>query len=110
MLDGTGMWSSSQITNFTNGTLTLSGTNTVALSLTDADGSSFEVSGGATLILSDLASYAPPVDYPCTLQASGMGSVLSLPKLTSLTGATTGYFSAAQVQCCRPEVKSICPS
>ena len=46
-LDGTGTIATAQITSFTNAALLLSG-GTVSLPvLADADGSSFEISGGA---------------------------------------------------------------
>ena len=66
--------------------------------LTKVDGSNFLVSGGASLTLPGLASYAGGLGYTDTLQATGTGSVLSLPKLASITGETTNYYSFTQVQ------------
>jgi len=88
-LDGTGTLSSSQITSFTYGTLPLtSGTLTLG-GLTDADGSSFLVSGGASLSLPALASYTSSPGVDPTLQASETGSALSLAGLTTLTADTS---------------------
>ena len=56
--------------------------------LTNADGSSVQVSGGASLTLPGLASYAGGLGYTDTLQATGAGSVLSFPALASITGET----------------------
>ena len=46
-LDGTGTITTAQITSYTGGTLTLSGGTASFTNLTNADGSSFLVSGGA---------------------------------------------------------------
>ena len=48
-LDGTGTIATAQITSFTNAALLLSGGTVNLPVLADADGSSFEISGGATL-------------------------------------------------------------
>ena len=97
-LDGTGTESLNQITTLTAGTVTLSGGTAVLGGLTDADTSSFLVSGGASLTVSVLASYAGPVNVTSTLQATGSNSVLSLPKLATMSGDTTQYNSLLQVQ------------
>ena len=70
-LDGTGTESLNQITTLTAGTVTLSGGTAVLGGLTDADASSFLVSGGASLTVSVLASYAGPIN--AHLDASGHG-------------------------------------
>ena len=53
--------------------------------LSDVDGSDFYVNGGATLTLADLTSYQQPYNYGIALQASGTGSVLSLPNVQSIS-------------------------
>ena len=102
----------SKLTTFTHGTLNDSGGNIeipvladvdsstlligggITLSLphvTAASASSFEVSGGATLSLPNLASYTEPISFSTgTLEATGAGSVLSLPVLTSITDTNGG--------------------
>ena len=97
-LDGTGTLSTSQITTFTGGTLSLSGGTASFSGLTDADGSSLEASGGGKLTVSTLASYAGGVTYTSVLQATGTGSLLSLPALTKMTEDTGNYSSRTQVQ------------
>ena len=61
-LDGTGTESLNQITTLTAGTVTLSGGTAVLGGLTDANASSFLVSGGASLTLPALTSYAGPIN------------------------------------------------
>ena len=78
-LDGTGTLSISQITTFTAGTLSLTAGTEAYTGLTDADGSSLEASGGATLSFPALASYAGGVDYTTVLDASGSGSTCYFP-------------------------------
>ena len=69
--------------------VTLHGTGTLELpSLTNGDGSSFQVTSG-TFSLPALTSYAAGnVGGPVTLQAQGTGSVLAMPNLVQLTGNT----------------------
>ena len=97
-LDGTGTESLNQITTLTAGTVTLSGGTAVLGNLTDANASSFLVSGGASLTVPMLTSYAGPINSTATLEATGTGSLLSLPKLATLSGDTTQYSSLVQVQ------------
>ncbi len=99
-LDGTGVISLVQFTTDTAGTISLTGgTSPFSFSdLTDADGSSFLISGGATASLPRLASYAGGVNYTSTLQATGVGSVLNLPALTQMTEDTTQYYSYTRFQ------------
>ena len=66
--------------------------------LTHADGSSLEATGGASLSFPSLASYAGGVNYTSTLEASGSGSTLLLPKLATLTSDTTNYSSRVQIE------------
>ena len=101
-LDGTGTIATSQITSYTAdtnraGILTLSGGSLDLTGLSDGDGASFEVSGGASLTM-PLASYADGANYPILLQASGTGSVLSFPKLATVTLNGASYDAVAQIQ------------
>ena len=98
ILDGTGTWSYSQITSYTEGTLTLTGGTLNWSSLTDIDGSSFLVSGGATLTLSGAASYAGWVNETGTFEATGANTELSLPNLTQLTPDNTAINSFIEIE------------
>ncbi len=97
-LDGTGTIAIAQIRSFTAGTFALSGGTAALSGLTDGDGSSFNVSGGANATLSVLTTYNGGSDVYTTLQATGTGSILALPKLTSLTSEATQYYSYVQVE------------
>ena len=88
ILDGTGTIATAQIASYKAGTLSLSGGTLSLTGLTNANGSSFLVSGGASLSLPALTSFTGGVNYGDTLQATGAGSVLSLPALTTLTENT----------------------
>ena len=69
--------------------------------LMDIDNSSLLVSGGATLNLPGVTSYhggTAPQTHTSTLQASGAGSLLSLPHLTALITSTTFGDSTTQAQ------------
>ncbi len=118
-LDGTGTIATAQITSFTNATLSLSagtvslpvladgynssfkvsGAATVTLpDLSDGDDTTFLVSGGASVTLPVLTSYTGPANAGNTLEATGTGSVLSLPDLTTITEDTTQYGSYTNVE------------
>ena len=86
------------LATFTQATLPLA-SGTVSLPLvTDADGSNFLVSGGASLTLPGVTSYTGVVGTSDTLQATGGGSVLSLPKLTTITEDTSNGNSWTRIQ------------
>ena len=72
-------------------TLAVSGTTTVSAANLSAE-------DGATLSLAQLSGFSGGVNETVTLQASGPGSMLSLPELATLTGDTTQYSSLVQVQ------------
>ncbi len=97
-LDGTGTLSINQIETFTVGTLSLSAGTETYTGLIDADGSSLEATGGASLSFPSLASYAGGVNYLSTVEASGSGSTLLFPKLATLTSDTTNYSSGVQIE------------
>ena len=61
----------SQIATFTAGTTSLSAGTATLSGLTDADDSSFLVSGGGKLTLSALVNYAGAVNTTGTWQATG---------------------------------------
>ncbi len=66
------------------------------LVLTDADGGSLEVSGGASLTVSDVTGYNSGLEYTSTFSATGTGSRLSLPKLAAIA-AYTNYPTLVQI-------------
>ena len=92
-LDGTGTISLGQIATLSGGTVTASGGTTTLSGLTAADGSSFVVTSGASLALPALASYAGPINTTATWEATGASSLLSLSKLSTVTGDTVYYGS-----------------
>ncbi len=86
-LDATSSLTTSQYTTLTDGNITLEGGSLSLPNLTDIDGSSFMVSGGATLELPAATSYASPTTSVTTSfdwWATGPGSTLTFPKLASL--------------------------
>ena len=95
-LDGTGTLAISNWASVTSGAITVtSGTYSFA-GLTDIDGSSVESEGGVNLSLPIVQSYTEPNFAGAgTLEASGANSVLSLPKLVSIT--TTGQVASSHV-------------
>jgi len=87
----------SRLTTISGGTLDDGGGTLNLSALTDADGSNIVVSGGASLTLPGLTSYTGGGELvTSTLQASGDGSLLSLPDLATLT-ASTAFDSSVQV-------------
>ena len=97
-LDGTGTLATSQITTFSGGTMALSAGTASFAGLNDADGSSFEASGGGIIGLPDLSSYAAPAGTTAMWTATGSGSKLSLSKLGTITEDTGSYSSRTQIQ------------
>ena len=92
-LDGTGTVSLGQITTLSGGTVTASGGTIALAGLTVADGSSFLVSGGASLTVAALSSYAGPINVTATWEATGTNSLLSFTKLAAITEDTGSYSS-----------------
>ncbi|MFO7897644.1 MAG: LamG-like jellyroll fold domain-containing protein, partial [Planctomycetota bacterium] len=110
--DGTGVMDTGQITSYTGGgTVKLSGTdrdfgaletlNHIRVEingvpqqfplLTNADGSSFLVSGGVTVTIPLVTTYTNTLGgnwAHAYFRATGAGTVLSFPNLTSFTGST----------------------
>ncbi len=83
-LDGEPTMAVAQWTSFTNGSMTVNAGIYSLSELATITGSSFTVDGGE-LVLSAATSYSNPVYFPSTtFQATGSGSVLSFPNLTSL--------------------------
>ena len=64
--------------------------------LTDVDGGSLQVSGGASLTLPILTAYNSGNGYTSTFSATGTSSVLSLPDLATIT-ANTNYGTSVQI-------------
>ena len=86
-IDGTGTFPTGQITSFVNSTLNLSAGTPSFADLSNLNGSNVTVSGGANLTMPVLTSYIGlPANYvTTTLEATGAGSILNLPILTTLS-------------------------
>ncbi len=82
-LDSTTGLATSQITSMTYCRIDVSGASPSFAGVTDLDGSSVTASGGAMLSFPGVASYTAN-GTESTLEATGTGSTLSLPNLTSL--------------------------
>ena len=82
----------SQITTFTNGTITANGGTPDYSGLTSLDGDTVYANSGATLSFPNLTSYAGQSAYYPTIQANGAGSVIDLSHLTTLAGGPSGSF------------------
>ena len=97
-LDGTGTLAISQWTTLTSSSLTITAGSYTFPGLTDIDGSSLYAQANASLTLPAVTSYTEPNFLTSsTFEASGTGSVLSLPALTSIAetgGDTTTYVNA----------------
>ena len=83
---GLTMTGGSLIANGSSFTATVTGTTTIS-------GGSLLAEGGATLSLSTLATFNGELNSTDTLEATGAGSVLALPKLATITEDTTDYSS-----------------
>ena len=97
-LDGTGTVSLGQIATLSGGTVTASGGTAALSGLTAADGSSFLVSGGASLTVAALTSYAGPINFTATWEATGSNSLLSFTKLAAITEDTGSYSSHTLIE------------
>ena len=95
-LDGTGTLATNQWTSLTYGSLTITG-GEYTLDLTDFDGSSAYVNAGDSLTLQDVTEYANPAGGTTYFQATGAGSTLSLPNLTTL-GKLNDYLEVQALQ------------
>ncbi len=81
------------LTNASGSTFQISGAASLSLpALTAATATNFEVSGGASLDLAGLDAYTQPNNccYTAYLEATGAGSVLSLPDLASIANTGSG--------------------
>ena len=86
--------------SMTGGSLTASGIG-VTVNVTgtaSASGASLYAEGGATLTISQLVSYTGSTTDAQTIEATGTGSELSLPALTTITGGGNGGNSYAQFE------------
>ncbi|HEV3312010.1 MAG TPA: CARDB domain-containing protein, partial [Chloroflexota bacterium] len=82
-LDGTGTIATDHWTSITDGGLTITGGSYPLTGLTDIDSSSLTASGGGSLTLAGVTSYADPLART-SFTATSVGSSLSLPALTDL--------------------------
>lgn len=99
--DGTSSLSTEQIASLTRGAIDISGGTDSFAALTDIDGTSIDVNGGATVTLTGVTSYTVPAGYPTTVEATGTGTSLSLANLTSLTIDTSIFqnnYTSAQFE------------
>src|SRR5208337_99624 len=98
-LGGTGTLATNQWATMTNSSLTIDGGAYTFPGLTDIDSSSLHAQAGSTLTLSAVTSYAQADSSGATstFQASGVGTLLALPALATLS-VTGAYWAGAQVQ------------
>ncbi|MDE2506875.1 MAG: hypothetical protein KGM43_06665, partial [Planctomycetota bacterium] len=80
------------VTSLTNSTLNVEGGTFAPASLTTLDGTTLNVSGGGTLTLAGVTSFDPLNNdrYYAQISVDGVGSLLSLPNLTSISSSTSG--------------------
>jgi hypothetical protein len=86
-MSGAGSNGFTNLTSFTNGTIFVEGGTFTFGSLTNLGGSSVLVSNGASATLSALTSVIEPGTTGTSFQASGAGSQLHLPALTTFKSA-----------------------
>jgi GEVED domain/CARDB/Dockerin type I domain/Bacterial pre-peptidase C-terminal domain len=82
------------LSNINGASLYFSGSGNLSLlGVTNIDGASLTVSGGGTLSLPNVTSYVHTLGYTGTpsLRASGIGSVLDLRNITTVTGSNQLY-------------------
>ena len=79
------------VANGASFTATVTGTTTIS-------GGSVFAEGGATLSLSTLTSYSGELNTTDTLEATGAGSVLNMPKLAAITEDTGSYGSHTLIE------------
>ncbi len=84
-----GIFPLGQLTSLTNGSLTEASGVVSLPNLSDITGSSLSAQFGGGLTLPSITSFDPNSQYT-TFSATGNGSVLSLPALTSVTSSTYG--------------------
>lgn len=87
LLIGAGTLKTSQLTSFTSASLTVSISGLDLSGLTNLDGVSIAVMGGATLSLPQITSYNSGTSRFPSLTSTGQGSHLELGNLTSLISA-----------------------
>jgi hypothetical protein len=93
MLDGTGTVPLNQIARLNNGAVSLSGGAVTLGGLTNADGSSFGVTGGAMLSVPNLATLGGQVNGHFGILSSDPGSLLLLGDLTTIAIETMTPFA-----------------
>jgi hypothetical protein len=85
-----GTINTTQLTTITNATITVNGGTSAFPDVTNLDGTGVNVSGGVTVGFPSLTSMTHTAPVARTWQASGVGSVLDLSALVTLTGSTAG--------------------
>jgi hypothetical protein len=87
-----------QLTSITGGSVAISGAGAPSFTgLTTLNGANVTVSGGASLTLPGVTTSASGT-YTQTLEATGSGSLLSLPNLTSITQPGNGYLNQTVIE------------
>lgn len=93
-VDGTGSLSTDLWTNLSAGQINIEGGAYDLSSLTYADGSSFYVTSGATLDIPNLTNFGGSNADSPIFNASGSGSVLDLPSLSSVDVGSPAFLAA----------------
>ena len=96
-LDGSTAISTSQLTSYAGGTITVNGGSPSFSGLTTFNGSSITVSGGGTVSLPGVTSDTG-ISGTTTLEATGTGSTLTLAHLTGVTQPTNNYQGPNQLR------------
>jgi len=116
-LDGTGALAISQWTALTTGSITITRGSYTFSSLTDIDSSSLYAQNGATVSLPQLTSYNYTGSFGTTyLEATGVGSTLNLPGLTSLATVGPVYTNSIDIEALQggrvslPTLSSVAPA
>jgi RHS repeat-associated protein len=99
VMDGdAGLLETDQLTGMTDGELNLESGNPQFSSLSDLDGESVVVSGGATVSFPLVQSYTGPTGYWPTLLQATAGSTLTLDALTTLTAPESNNAAIVSVE------------
>ena len=83
------------LATYTAGTINIVNTAVTMWLLSNVNSTSLFASGGGTLFLPSVTSYAQPAGGTGTIQASGIGSHIDLTTVTALTGASGSWAISA---------------
>ncbi len=96
--DGTGTLNLGALTNLNGSSLTVTNSAVTLTNLADIDNSSLYVNAGSSLSLPGVVGYTHSADSFAVFQASGSGTVLTLPALTNLIGTNAGSYNLLTIQ------------